>query len=64
MLFSFFFFVFVLVILTLLVTVNTTGAWCSAAGKKNQFLSSPESGRSNFGIVVITGVLAVIVVSL
>lgn len=59
MLFSFFSFCFILVILTLVVT----GAWCPAAGKKNQFLSYPESGRSNFGIVIID-VLAEIVVSL
>lgn len=52
------------VMLMLLVTVNTTGAWCSAAGKKNKFLSYPKSGRSEFGLVIISGILAVIVVLL
>lgn len=47
----------------LLVTVSTAGAWCSAAGRKNQFLSYPKSGRSSFGIVRISGVLAAIIVS-
>lgn len=48
----------------LLVTVNTAGAWCSAAGKKNKFLSYPKAGRSDVGLVIISGILAVIVVLL
>lgn len=50
--------------MTLLITVNTTGAWCSAAGKKNKFVSYPKSGRSDFGLLIISGILAVIVVLL
>lgn len=46
----------------LLVTISTAGAWCSAAGRKNQFLFYPKSGRSNFGIVIISGALAAIIV--
>lgn len=39
-------------------------SWCSAAGKKNKFLSYPKSGRSGFGLVIISGILAVIIVLL
>lgn len=45
----------------LLVTVSTAGAWCSAAGRKNQFLSYPKSGGSDSGIVIISGALAAVI---
>lgn len=55
-----FFLLFFYVKLMLLAPVNTTGEWCSAAGKKNKFLSCSESGRSDFSLVIIAGILAVI----